>query len=342
MKKIIVTLFKFAISIGLIAYLIWNATQGKGKVNVFTNLVDQPKDWWMLAGAWLFCTAAVLLTFIRWWYLVRALDIPCRFADAIRISFWGFLFNLSPLGIVGGDLIKAAMLAHEQRAYRAKAVASVIFDRVIGLYLLFVVASAAILCTGLWRIDDANIVWISYATLIITVCGAVGIALTYVNGVLNGPLSRAMGRLPRVGPIITSLIEAIGLYRYKPVVLIISSVMSIGVHCLFSFGVYLIARGLPGDVLSLSSHFVIWPLSAAMGVIPFPIGPTEGAVDFLYMHVPQANVTIAAGQGLVVVLCYRLINVLIAGLGIGYYFRNRREVSEAMHENEEESQAAKN
>jgi glycosyltransferase 2 family protein len=338
MKKLIVTLLKFGISFGLIAYLIWNATHSSDKADVFDILRNQPKNWWMFAGAWIFCTVAVLLTFVRWWYLVRAIGIPCRFADAFRISFWGYLFNLAPLGIVGGDLVKAVMLAHEHRAYRAKAVASVLFDRVVGLYLLFVVASAAILFTGIWRIDVAKIVWICHATLIITLLGAVGIALMYVPGVLDGPLSRAMGRLPRVGPIITSLIEALGLYRYKPVVLIVSSLMSIGVHCLFSIGIYLIARGLPGDALSLGMHFVVWPLSAAVGVLPLPFGPTEGVLDYLYTEV---GVTIPHGQGLVVALCYRLITVLIAFLGVGYYFRNRREVSEAIHENEQDSQPSK-
>ncbi|MGD0654131.1 MAG: lysylphosphatidylglycerol synthase transmembrane domain-containing protein [Thermoguttaceae bacterium] len=339
MKKFLITLLKLGISFGLIAYLIWNATHGADKVNVFINLRDEPKNWWVLACAWAVSAAAVVLTFIRWWYLVRALGIPCRFADAIRISFWGYLFNLAPLGIVGGDLVKAVMLAHEHHQYRAKAVASVLFDRVIGLYLLFIVATAAILFTGLWRINEAKIVWICYATFIITGAGAVGIALLYVPGVLDGPLSRALGRLPRVGRLITSLIDAVGLYRYQPRVLIVSSIMCIGVQCLFAVGIYLIARGLPGDVLSLGVHFVVWPLSSAVGVLPLPFGPTEGVLDYLYMNVPhQAGVSIPQGQGLVVVLCYRLITVLIAGLGVGYYFRNRREVSEAIHEDEQDAQ----
>ena len=49
---------------------------------------------------------------------------------------------------------------------------------------------------------------------------------------------------------------------------------------------------------------------------------------------------IPAGQGLVVALCYRLISVLVAALGIDYYIGNRREVSEAIHEDEENSLAA--
>jgi glycosyltransferase 2 family protein len=338
MKKILFTLLKLGVSVGIIAYLIWKATRtrGPGNVDVFTNLVEEPKEWSMLFWAWAFSAAAVVLTFVRWWYLVRALDIPCRFRDAIRIGFWGFLFNLAPLGIVGGDLVKAVMLAHEHRQYRAKAVASVLFDRVIGLYILFIVASAAILLTGFWRTPVADIRLICNSTFIITIGGAVGIALMYVPGVLDGPISRAIGRLPRVGRLFTSLIDALGLYRYKPLALIVSSLMCVGVQCMFAISIYLIARGLPGDVLSLGTHFIIWPLSSAVGVLPLPFGPTEFVLDFLYAHVPQAGVTIPAGQGLVVALCYRLITVLVAALGIGYYIGNRREVSEAIHEDEQD------
>lgn len=337
MKKFIITSLKIGISVALIVYLVWDAKQGKDGVNVFANLRDQDKNWLMLAGAWAFCTAAVLLTFVRWWYLVRALDVPCRFADAIRISFWGYLFNLAPLGIVGGDLVKAVMLAHQHPQYRAKAVASVLFDRLIGLYLLFIVASSAILLTGFWDIQVEKIHSICYVTFIITAVGTVGFGLMFVPGVLDGRFAQALGRLPRVGHTIAGLIEAVALYRRKPIVLLVSSAISVGVHCLFATGIYLIARGLPGDVLSLSSHFVIWPLSSAVGVFPLPLGPTEFVLDSLYTLVPQVGVTIPKGQGLVVALCYRFITLLIAALGIFYYVGNRREVVDVIHDNQHTS-----
>src|SRR3989304_4364511 len=183
LKKTIYGLLRVGISMGLIAYLIWDATSGSGKVNVFPNPRDQPKNWWLLASAWALATAAAILTFIRWWYLVRALGIPCRFADAFRISFWGYLFNLAPLGIVGGDLVKAVMLAHEQPRHRAKAVAPVLFDRVVGLYLLFIVASAAILLTDFWRIDLPDLRMISRLTFILTIVGTAGVGLMLTPGV---------------------------------------------------------------------------------------------------------------------------------------------------------------
>ena len=80
------------------------------------------------------------------------------------------------------------------------------------------------------------------------------------------------------------------------------------------------------------------PLSAAVQVLPVPMGPTEFALDYFYAHVPVAGPPIAKGQGLVVALVYRLITLLIAALGVFYYFGNRREMAEVIHEAEEETQ----
>jgi hypothetical protein len=63
----------------------------------------------------------------------------------------------------------------------------------------------------------------------------------------------------------------------------------------------------------------------------------EAGVEFLYAKVSAAvGPSIAAGQGLVVILAYRLITVLIAALGVRYYVGNRREMAEVMHEAETE------
>ena len=336
MRKLFITLLKVGLSAAIIGYLVWNSTQGEKNVNVFAKLRDEPKDWRMLIAAWACCTAATLLTFVRWWYLVRALDIPCRFADAIRISFWGYLLNLAPLGIVGGDLIKTVMLDHEHPQNRAKALASVLVDRVIGLYVLFVVASAAILATGFWRISESNIHWICKLTFLLTIVGAVGLGVVLGPDPTEGRVIRAIGRIPRVGRPLESLINAVRMYSSKPLVLALSAVMTIGVHSLFACGCYLIARGLPGNYLSLGQHLVVMPLSAATGVLPLPLGPFEYVLDFLYAHVPVEGATIVEGQGLVVALTYRLITLLIAALGIFYYLGNRREMAEVIHEAEAE------
>ena len=158
--------------------------------------------------------------------------LPLR-AIRIRISFWGYLFNLAPLGIVGGDLVKAVMLDHEHRGYRAKAVASVFADRVIGLYVLFLVATAAILLTGYyWQVAAVpRPATISAGHVRHNADQHVGVGVGH--GARRGDgrrLISAIGRIPRVGRPLQSLIDAVRMYRTKPGVLALSSVMTVGVH----------------------------------------------------------------------------------------------------------------
>ena len=72
--------------------------------------------------------AALVLTFLRWFWLVRALGLPFRVRDALRLGFIGNVFNLVIPGAVGGDLVKGAFLCREQ-ARKTQAVASMVIDR---------------------------------------------------------------------------------------------------------------------------------------------------------------------------------------------------------------------
>ena len=337
MKKLLLTLLKVLISVAIVAYLIWNSTRSKENANAFVNLHDQPKDWPMFAAALVCYLVAVLISFVRWWYLVRALDVPLRLSDSIRIGFWGYLFNLAPLGIVGGDIVKTVMLGHEQPAYRAKALASVLVDRVIGLYILFVVVFAAIFFTGFWRIEQKDIRLVCNLTYAITILSTVGLAVVMGPDWSGGRIMKAIARIPRVGHLLKNVVEAVRLYNTKPLVLAVSCALTVPIHCLIAVGCYFIACGLRGLHLSLADHFVVIPLSNAMGVIPLPFGPLEYMLDLLYQFVAaEKHLAIAAGQGFVVALAFRLITALVLIFGIPYYLGNRREMVEVMHEAEEE------
>lgn len=200
--------------------------EGRRERNALANLIDQQKNWEFLAGAWAVATAATLLTFARWWYLVRALEIPCRFRDVLRISFWGYLFNFLPLGIVSGDVVKVAMLAHEHPKYKSKAATSVFVDRAIGLYVMFVVSSAAILLTGYLDFSTPIIHKLCLAVIGLTIAGALGIGLILTPLVIDGKLFRRLENLPRAGRVIKNMLDAVRTYRSKPMVLLLSSLMA--------------------------------------------------------------------------------------------------------------------
>lgn len=333
MKKLLLTLLKIGISVAIIGYLMIDAYRNQ----VFGQLVAQPKDWWLLALAAISCSSAIVVTLIRWYYLVRALDLPFTLKEAMRLGFLGYLFNLAPMGIVGGDLLKAVMLARQHLGHRAEAVASVIIDRIIGLYMLFVVGSVAILLTGFYRVPNETLQLVCQVTLALTVVGALGIAALLIPDLTNSRLTARLGRLPYVGHTAMRLVGAVGMYRRRKGVLVASAVMSLLVHSLYSLGIYLITRGLYPQFHSLATQFVVSPLAALTGVLPIPLGPFEFVLNRLFSVVALPDgAHMIAGQGLVVALGYRIITVATAAVGAVYYLVSRQELAAALHEVEEE------
>ena len=334
MKRTIFNLLKFGVSAGLIAWLVLQAQRDKA----FADLASEPKNWSLLAAAAACCFAAVALTFVRWYVLVRALDLPFSLKDAFRLGFLGYLLNFVSLGTVGGDLFKAVFVAREQPGRRAEAVATVVLDRLVGLYMLFVLGTIAILATDQMTSASREIQIICRGTLICTALGAAGIAILLIPGFTQGRFSAFLQQLPRVGMVFGKLLGAIRIYRQRLGMLALSGVMSLAVHSLSATGVWLVSRGLPGDSPSLADHLVIVPLAMVTGVLPLPVnglGAFETAIVFLYEKVP-VGLAVSEGRGLLVAFGYRAITIVIALVGVCYYLACRREVAQVMHEAEVE------
>jgi uncharacterized protein (TIRG00374 family) len=352
--RLLLILVKVAFSAAILAYLGWQARDHLGQLSkqvsaeekVEDAVADAPPhadqtapdsreksvDWLLLSLSALVCLAMVMVTFVRWYLLVRALELPFRLRDAFRLGFLGYMFNFVSLGSVGGDLFRAIFIAREQHGRRAEAVATVVIDRVIGLYALFIVASVAVLATGLLHHPHEVVRILCHLTLLGT---AVSTLLTFVvltPGFTNGRLSRWMGELPRVGRLIRRLLGAVRMYRQKPSVLIVTGLMSLLVHSLSTAGIYLAALGLPGAAPDLSSHFLIVPLAmlvAAVPIFPAGLGGFELVLDKLYVEIPLA-LQVTAGTGLMVALVYRVTTIGIAIIGFCYYLANRAIVRQVM------------
>jgi uncharacterized protein (TIRG00374 family) len=333
LKRVLINVLKFGVSAAILAWLVWDVRSNAS----FASLLSQPKDWGLLLLAWVLVMAMVCTTIVRWYFLVRALGLEFTLKDAFRLGFLGYLLNFVSLGAVGGDLFKAIFIAREQHGRRPEAVATVVIDRLIGLWALFILATIAILMTDLLHSDVREVQVVCRATLIGTFLGGIGLLVVLTPGFTNGALSEALTRLPRTGPVLGKLIGAVRIYRRKLPLLFWTTVMSLGVHLLGATGIYFTARGLGGNAPSLAYHYVVVPLGMIVGVLPLPmsgLGAFEAVIEYFYTSVPSA-VAVAKGQGLVVAFGYRVITVLIAIVGLFYWLSSRREVAAVLHETEQ-------
>jgi uncharacterized protein (TIRG00374 family) len=276
------------------------------------------------------------LAFVRWYLLVKALSIPFTLRDAFRLSFLGFLLNFVSAGSVGGDLFKAIFIAREQPAFKTEAVASVIVDRMIGLYALLVVASAAILLSDSQR-SSAAYEAVTRITLIAMTCGSVGVVfLLVISGVHHRGLTHRIGGIPYIGGLLKRLLISVRAYREQTALMLSVFVMSIAMHSLASVALFLVAWSLFESPPTLAEHLLIVPLSMAAGALPLTpsgLGSFEFAMAELYRLVPASVAD--TSSGILVALVYRLATIAIAAIGVIYYWTSRAQVQAVLHEAKE-------
>ncbi len=334
-KRIFVNVFKYGLAFGLLGWVIysnWAPAGGKGLGFVWQRHVIQgaPIHWDFLLGALAIFIASIVLTLVRWYYLVLAQGLPFRMADAMRLGMVGIYFNTFLPGAVGGDIVKAAALAREQ-SRRTVAVATVIMDRVIALWGLFwfVAGLGAIFwLTGLLEGPAAG-------PSKRTVIGAgliVGVSLLVwlLMGLL--PSQRAerfagrLSRLPRVGGTAAEFWRAVWMYRCRQgsvaVALLISWVSFAG----FVLAFYCCARALwDNDPLhplpTLAQHFLIVPIGLLISAVPlFPGGAGIAELGFGYLY---EWFGFDGANGVLGTLVQRVISWIVGLVGFGIYLRMR-------------------
>lgn len=338
MKKFLIFIIKIAIVLSIFVYLFLRA----GQEDSFERLMSQPKNWGMITFGCLFGFLATIITMVRWCWLVRALGVSLPMNEAIRLGFIGYVFNLSPMGIVGGDLVKGVLLAKKSPNAKAACAVSVIADRVIGLYVMFLIGLIAVWASGFYRQTQSEAVFGTKAMIWLTVISTAGIIFLLWPESVRSRRSRLIRRLPLVGPLSERLFTAAALYRHRVGVLTVSTLATFAVHFLFALCLWFLAMGLFGFAPSPTDHLVIYPIANCGTMIPLSAGPMEYFLDVLYplFDIPN-HAPCGHGFGMMVGIAYRLMTIIIAAVGGFYYLASRSEISAALDEIKEE-QAEKN
>lgn len=284
---------------------------------------EQQIHWSYLLFAFVLCGSSIILTFFRWYLLVVALDFPFSFRDAVRLGFLGFLFNYVAPGAVGGDAIKAIMLASEQTSRRAVAVATILLDRILGLQALLMVGAGAVLfLTGeiQHREKIELVLWGGSAA------GLLGLAVMLSPLAHSKPVM-ALTRIPRVGSIFADLLDGVAHYQSRRAVVILTVLISVVGHfgVISSFYLCALAVSSVDAVPDYATHLFLIPVAEIIGVIvPLPggVGALEGAVQKSYELAgasPQVGF-LAAGA-------YRFTTIVIAVFGAGFYVMQKKRIA---------------
>ncbi|MBC7855689.1 MAG: flippase-like domain-containing protein [Pirellulaceae bacterium] len=321
LKKIGLLAAKIGVSVAILGYLIFSAFQNDDFVNMLAGWRNWL--WWRLAGAVLLVLAAVALTVFRWQMLARTLGLEFTTREALRVGFLGYAVNLLPLGLVGGDAVKAVFLARLNPTRRTEAVATVFVDRVIGLVALLILAALGTLLIDVNEIGKADaelqrklslLCWVIRGAALAGIAAA---ALLFVPGFTTSSFWNRLAKIPVLGGIIQKLVGAMHIYSGRADRLLLAMLMSLSVHLLFVGMIYVIgsalldAHGQPTPQPPLLDHAVFVPLAMAAGTLP------QGFLEWLLKIFYEAfSPTNTANKGLLIALVYRAIQVAAAGLGM--------------------------
>lgn len=321
-KTTLLTIAKFAIPVAIIAWLLWRMEPEK-----WEQLREQPKDYLRLCAALGIAIAAVFLSFVRWWLLVRCQGIALSVTEACRLGAIGFLLSFVSAGSVGGDLFKAIFLAKRAPGRRFEAVASVVVDRGSGLLGLMILVTLALAFVDLSAIGDGEqIARIGQATTTLVIVGVVVVAILILGGKPIDRLISWSATWPVIGKLVDRVASPLRSFHERPFAFGISLLMSFAVHVMLVIAIYLIATGLYTSPPTLADHFVIVPLAnvaAALPVAPAGLGVTEVAMEWLYRAVPA---TPTQASGTLVALVYEFVKVVVAILGMLFYWTAGREL----------------
>ncbi|MFO0811105.1 MAG: lysylphosphatidylglycerol synthase transmembrane domain-containing protein [Gemmataceae bacterium] len=292
---------QYALGFALLAWVIlrnWRPASGEpGLADTFA-LPFHPLTF---AIAALLTATSALVSFTRWFSLVRAQGLPFRYIDALRLGMVGYFFNTFLPGSIGGDIVKAAGIAREQQR-RTVAVATVIIDRAIGLWgllwLLALCGLAFYLAGNELLLDNRGLMTLVQSAWVAAILSA---GVWFALGLLpERRAGRGAGRLrslPKVGRVLAELWWAVWTYRKKPRAVALALALSVVCHTINVAAYHLASRAFvdpaeESQLPTLSEHYLVIPVGLTVqAFVPTPGGLGGGEFSFgaLYQLLGRAK-----------------------------------------------------
>jgi len=298
-RRILFTLAAFAFAALLLALLVRRVGDTRGLVGTIKSAFDKP--WLLAAGVGLF-SVSLSCGLMRWYVLLRALKLPVKFRDAVRLYATGHFFNVLGPGATGGDLVKAAWIASKIPAgQRTSAVASIAAERLIGLMAMV----TFIMGVTIFRRDFFDSHWLlealrKFITLLFAGTILFFILLTSVNWekIAEGIRLREGGLPARLLGVMVTAWRTLRLCLTHPKAASAAFALSLANHTTDVCVYFLLSRAL-SMTFPFRDMFVASPIAnmtASIPITPGGAGMRENMLQKLleFAHVPVAQSTALA------------------------------------------------
>jgi len=238
---------------------------------------------WMLAG-WVCMLLTTLVSIARWHFLIRAQGLPMPVRRTFQAAFIGLFFNVFLPGSMSGDLVKGYYIVRAVPGRIAAAVSSIIFDRVVGLSGLIIIAVLGLFAASLadWNVTLGPAVILAVIGLGCAV-SAFFIALLAVSEHRDPFLLILEHRsVPAFLKRLTSVYRGIRSYHNQRFATLAALLATVVAQSLFVVGWLCYVRAMAIEGIPLFALFVMVPIGMLVAAIPIaPAGIGTGHAAFL-------------------------------------------------------------
>lgn len=290
MKDKVIAVLKVAISLGLMAYLLYRFLHDPVDREVLLRHLTTANYGYLLLGLLLFITA-VITNSIKWYILLRAQGVDIPFQAVNNYTFVGQFFNNFLPANVGGDVMRGFGLAR-YTARNTDAAVSVIVDRLIGLMaFMFTAVVAALVAVNIVPQGQSPAEQrLAGALAQIEVLAMLGMGVMAVGFavMLSHRLRQLMGKFLTIGPlqrllpVYQPISAALGAYRYQYSALLGAFAVGVGTVLLTGLVDIAIVAGLNGHIPAIYI-FLLNPIIAILLIAPISIGGL-GTGSVLYVE----------------------------------------------------------
>ena len=318
-KKNLGLLLKFTLVALLLVFL---AKKGLLSVEEMKKILTHPKALSVALGASILNT---VIGISRWQLLLKAQGIHLSWIKTARLNLIGGFFNLALPGAVSGDLVKAFYIAREHAGKRGHVFGSILFDRVVGVSGLVIVATVAMLL-GFGPLHENQV----FQTLQSMVLFAfISVALFYLSlffiPTSKDPILTLLRKLERTLPKVASLTRIYeGVRNYHPYrkMVLASLALSCVIHFFASYSCLQFFEVLDGSPISAWGIFVAVPLGllvTAVPIAPAGVGTGHAAFSWLFM-------LLGSQAGANVFSLFVIFQLLFGAIGGLIYLQYRAEI----------------
>ncbi len=281
---------------------------------------------YLIPGMALF-SVSLLCGLTRWYILLRTLNLPVKYREALRLYASGHFFNVVGPGATGGDFVKAAWIAATCPGQRTTAITSIAAERLIGLVAMVVFVTTI----SLFRRDffENSPILAAFRLCIYIACGVALSVLVLLTRVDWNRVARHAH--PRPGSIRDTLLqtllrvwETFRICLTHPLATGAAFALSILNHITDVCCYFLLSRAI-GMQIAFRDLLVISPIAntiAALPVTPGGAGVRENTLQWMMdiVHVPRHESTALGILMFATILGW----ALIAGLIMLTAIRNER------------------